>query len=239
MLAFTQVRRGFAKTLQIGSRTFDTGPDRVLGLPAEVPYVARGIGSEDRESLSLVCFSHALAELCAVAGVAERQLTVPASLDHEEVVETFKRAVTSVANHESVGVQRDAIAHFFSAYASRSSRTIKLKNASQVARDAATLMEKQLQKRLDATELAGRVGVTPTELVRAFVQVTGVTPHRYFLVLRISHVTQRVMGGDPDLAKMATDTAFESREELVRAFKQVVGVSPSLYRASKRYSDSA
>ena len=79
-------------------------------------------------------------------------------------------------------------------------------------------------------ELAGLVGMSRYQLIRAFRRSTGLTPHAWQLNQRINLARERMRAG-ADIASVAHDLGFADQAHFQRLFKAHTGVTPGRYRA--------
>jgi transcriptional regulator GlxA family with amidase domain len=86
--------------------------------------------------------------------------------------------------------------------------------------------------------LAAVVSMSPRNLVRHFVQVTGVTPHEFIERARIDAARMMLEGSDRPLKAVAFDCGFGSADRMRIVFTTRLGVSPVQYRASFRRAGS-
>ncbi len=77
-------------------------------------------------------------------------------------------------------------------------------------------------------DLAGSVGLSVFQLVRAFRQATGLPPHAYQTLLRVN-LARRLLRTGSSLADVALDSGFSDQNHLARHFKRVHGVTPGQY----------
>ncbi|MDF2490779.1 MAG: AraC family transcriptional regulator [Pseudomonas sp.] len=80
-------------------------------------------------------------------------------------------------------------------------------------------------------ELAQVAGLGRYQLIRAFRQATGFTPHAYQLNARINRARAWLREGQP-LAEVAYRLGFADQSHFQRVFKAHTGVTPGLYRAA-------
>ena len=78
-------------------------------------------------------------------------------------------------------------------------------------------------------ELAALAGLSRFQLLRAFAQATGLTPHVY-LVQRRLEVARQLMRGGATLADAAAAAGFADQSHLNRAFRGRYGYTPGAYR---------
>ncbi|WP_434771476.1 AraC family transcriptional regulator [Pseudomonas entomophila] len=84
---------------------------------------------------------------------------------------------------------------------------------------------------LPLADLAHLVGMGRYQLIRAFRQATGFTPHAYQLNARINRARAWLREGRP-LADVAYRLGFADQSHFQRVFKAHTGVTPGLYRTA-------
>jgi AraC-like DNA-binding protein len=77
-------------------------------------------------------------------------------------------------------------------------------------------------------DLAAASGLSRFQVVRAFTQVTGMTPHAYLVQRRIGAVRRLIAKGVP-LADAALAGGFADQSHMTRAFVRAHGVTPGAY----------
>jgi transcriptional regulator GlxA family with amidase domain len=82
--------------------------------------------------------------------------------------------------------------------------------------------------------LAAVVGMSPRNLIRHFVQATGITPHEFVERARVDAARMMLEGGDRPLKAVAFDCGFGSADRMRIVFSTRLGVTPVQYRASFR-----
>ena len=82
--------------------------------------------------------------------------------------------------------------------------------------------------------LAAVVGMSSRNLVRHFVQATGITPHEFIERARVDAARMMLEGSDRPLKAVAFDCGFGSADRMRIVFSTRLGVTPVQYRASFR-----
>jgi transcriptional regulator GlxA family with amidase domain len=85
--------------------------------------------------------------------------------------------------------------------------------------------------------LAAVVGMSPRNLARHFVQVTGITPHEFIERARVDAARMMLEGSDRPLKTVAFDCGFRSADRMRIVFSSRLGVTPLQYRASFRRTE--
>lgn len=78
------------------------------------------------------------------------------------------------------------------------------------------------------TDLAAVSGLSRFQVVRAFSQATGMTPHAYLIQRRVRAVRQMIAKGTP-LADAAFASGFADQSHMTRAFVRAYGITPGAY----------
>jgi AraC-like DNA-binding protein len=82
-------------------------------------------------------------------------------------------------------------------------------------------------------DLAAASGLSRFQVVRAFSQVTGMTPHAYLVQRRIRSVRRMIAKGTP-LADAAFASGFADQSHMTRAFVRAYGITPGAYALAHR-----
>ena len=82
-------------------------------------------------------------------------------------------------------------------------------------------------------DAGGRLGASPTHLVRAFHAAFGVPPHAYLVARRVDDARRRLLDGEPP-ALAALAAGFHDQAHLTRHFRRHVGTTPGRYAAGAR-----
>jgi AraC-like DNA-binding protein len=85
--------------------------------------------------------------------------------------------------------------------------------------------------RVTLAELASIAGISRFQLLRAFSQEVGVTPHAY-LVQRRVRLARELMRRGRAPAEAALEAGFSDQSHLTRAFGRCYGVTPARFRAA-------
>lgn len=77
-------------------------------------------------------------------------------------------------------------------------------------------------------DLAAASGLSRFQVVRAFSEATGMTPHAYLIQRRIGAVRRMIAKGTP-LADAAFASGFADQSHMTRAFVRAYGITPGAY----------
>ncbi len=91
---------------------------------------------------------------------------------------------------------------------------------------ALSLMEQNLEEPIDATDLARRAGLSLRQLERLFRRHFGMTPHRYYLELRLQRARALLQYGGLPVLEIAIACGFASPAHFSRAYRAWAGKAP-------------
>jgi AraC-like DNA-binding protein len=83
-------------------------------------------------------------------------------------------------------------------------------------------------------DLAVIVGLSQSQLTRAFKSSTGLSPHQWQLDARIAKAQQLLLSGSLSQAEVALMTGFAEQSHFCRVFKKIVGSSPGAWQRRQR-----
>jgi AraC-like DNA-binding protein len=85
------------------------------------------------------------------------------------------------------------------------------------------------QRKPALNELAAMAGLSPYQLLRAFVRQYGLPPHAYLIQQQVRAARRLLDRGEP-IAEVAHACGFTDQSHLHRHFKRIWGVTPGQYR---------
>ncbi len=135
----------------------------------------------------------------------------------------------------ALGVEETALALLRTALtAAPGNRAVRRVNDDARARhwaiEVEVLLASRPGQRWTLAQLGREVGSSPYHLARRFRAVTGSSVHRRLVAIRLAVAAERVMDGEDDLSKLASDLGFASHAHLTTAFRAAHGVPPSALR---------
>jgi AraC-like DNA-binding protein len=92
-------------------------------------------------------------------------------------------------------------------------------------------MNEHLHEAFSLDELAQYVNLSKYYFIRCFRQVTGLTPHQYFINLRIQYAKQLLITTNSSIEQIAERLGFSSSSNFIRTFKQQTGATPREFRS--------
>jgi AraC-like DNA-binding protein len=95
---------------------------------------------------------------------------------------------------------------------------------------AADFIRQNCTRSLRLEEICAQASLSPSQLIRAFKQVHGLTPHTYQLNCRIEFCRSQLRAGH-SLAEVALAAGFADQAHFQRSFKKFVAATPGQYRA--------
>lgn len=96
---------------------------------------------------------------------------------------------------------------------------------------AIQLMEAALEEPLDGDAIANAVGLSRRQLERQFKQHTGLSPLKYYVVLRLARAHSLLQQTRLSVAQVAASSGFGSLEHFSRAYRAHFGCPPSADRS--------
>lgn len=99
---------------------------------------------------------------------------------------------------------------------------------------AARYLQRHFSERIRVNELASRIGISRSYLVRLFREHYGISPQEYLIRIRMVHASEcLLLSGDP-IGNIALESGYPDPLAFSRIFKQRFGVSPSVYREQNK-----
>jgi AraC-like DNA-binding protein len=129
---------------------------------------------------------------------------------------------------EELAVRVAAVAARSAAAATRVPRTPR--NAVRGVASAIRLIERDPRAPLRLHELAREAKLSRFHFVRAFAQVTGLTPHRYVLRMRLRRAAVQLAIGRSRVIDVAIDSGFRDVSNFNHAFRAEFGTTPREHR---------
>jgi len=98
---------------------------------------------------------------------------------------------------------------------------------------AIRLMEERVERPLSVGKIAARAGVSRRTLQMLFLRTVGISPHDYYLALRVNAGRRLVLESSKTMTDIAAQTGFGSASAFARAFRSRFGESPRCARAQR------
>lgn len=99
---------------------------------------------------------------------------------------------------------------------------------------AVGLMQKHLEKPLRLDSIAAQVTLSPRQLERYFQRFLGMTPKRYYLLLRVDRARELLIYTNQPIIEIALAVGFCSTSHFSNWFRQIQKKTPSDFRAQAR-----
>ncbi|WP_208948513.1 helix-turn-helix domain-containing protein [Segnochrobactrum spirostomi] len=99
---------------------------------------------------------------------------------------------------------------------------------------AREMIADRLDGNLTIAEIAAACGLTPSYFARQFARVTGMTPHRWLLKMRVDRGRQLLLEGRMTIAEIAVACGFADQSHFTRVFSREIGTSPKAWRDAHR-----
>lgn len=87
-------------------------------------------------------------------------------------------------------------------------------------------MHTNLARDISLDELAEVANMSASHLVRLFKQMTGLTPHKYFIHLRVQKAKVLIQSQKYSMGEIAVQLGFADQSHMNRHFKKIVGATP-------------
>ncbi|PXF29893.1 hypothetical protein WH50_18235 [Pokkaliibacter plantistimulans] len=92
------------------------------------------------------------------------------------------------------------------------------------------LMEERVQSQLDLDTLADTVGLSKFHFVKKYREMTGTTPIKHFIHLKIERACYLMDITDQPIQQISHSLGYDDAYYFSRLFKKVMGIAPSAYR---------
>ncbi|MDO5131845.1 MAG: AraC family transcriptional regulator [Eubacteriales bacterium] len=99
---------------------------------------------------------------------------------------------------------------------------------------AARYLQRHFAERIRVNELAAKIGISRSYLVRLFRDHYGISPQEYLIRLRMIHATECLLLTGDSIGNIAMESGYPDPLAFSKIFKQRFGVSPSVYREQNR-----
>jgi AraC-like DNA-binding protein len=95
---------------------------------------------------------------------------------------------------------------------------------------AMKFMQQEYHRGPTLTEIARTVHLSPFHFHRRFTELFGLTPKHFLLECQIHDAKTELLGGEKELAKIASDCGFAHQSHFTSRFKQATGLTPTRWR---------
>lgn len=168
--------------------------------------------------------------LVTLAGFSE-QKTVIHSSEPEETIRRLRRIAdvsgnTAAADAEMVGELLLFLAHLIRM---NTDRTADPRHQSYVS-NALRFIQYKYAYDIGVNDIARYVGISRSQLYRAFLQDFGISPHVYLQRYRINEACSLLRAAALSVAEVAGSVGFNDPLYFSRVFRAVKGCTPSQYR---------
>lgn len=91
-------------------------------------------------------------------------------------------------------------------------------------------MEEHITENISLDEIADEIGLSKFYFNRLFSKHIGMTPHKYFLNMRVQHAKRLLMTTHDSIEEIAEKCGFDSASNFIRLFKQRTSMTPTAFR---------
>jgi len=145
------------------------------------------------------------------------------------IFKSLRRAYPLANNREAI---THVIEHLFAEnYLFGKTQNIKRKPISDEVNEAIRYMHLNIRNPIDIHELAARVYVRYSRLIRRFKQEIGTTPSQYLIQLRLQYGKQLLLNHNYSIQQISEQCGYSNPYYFTNAFHQYTGMSPTEFRA--------
>ncbi|AFC31133.1 AraC family transcriptional regulator [Paenibacillus mucilaginosus] len=108
----------------------------------------------------------------------------------------------------------------------RKQRALPRKMSAQQVSRAIEYMHAHIERDISLEELAAVAHMSQSHLSRLFKQATGLSPHQYFIAIRVEKAKSLIQSRSLTLAEIASTLGFTDQSHFHRHFKRITGLSP-------------
>ena len=172
-----------------------------------------------------------LAQSVVVLGLHRRGPVLPAGR-RPELVAQFERLLELAQLHDTAGhVEMVAtVLHLLSMAARATDQPPGRADRRDAVHRALAAMQDRLTERVSVANLARECGLPVSTFRRAFSEVTGSPPYRYFMTLKINAAKLDLAHSTRSVREIAERLCFTDQFHFCRVFRDYTGVSPSRWR---------
>lgn len=95
---------------------------------------------------------------------------------------------------------------------------------------AIAYMEEHITENIPLDEIADEIGLSKFYFNRLFSKHIGMTPHKYFINMRVQHAKRLLMTTHDSVEEIAEKCGFDSASNFIRLFKQRTNMTPTAFR---------
>lgn len=103
-----------------------------------------------------------------------------------------------------------------------------IRHGKSLAEKVRAYLDAHFAEKLSLETLGQRVGISAFALLRAFRAATGLSPHEYQTLLRITRARHLLRGGEA-IASVAAEVGFYDQSHFHSSFRRIVGLTPGGY----------
>jgi AraC-like DNA-binding protein len=106
------------------------------------------------------------------------------------------------------------------------------RHARALVEEVRVYLESHFAEKLSLETLGRRAGISAFALLRAFRAATGLSPHDYQTLLRVTRARRLLRDGEA-IASVAAEVGFYDQSHFHRYFQRIVGLTPGSYRRAQ------
>ncbi|MBQ8237359.1 MAG: helix-turn-helix transcriptional regulator [Oscillospiraceae bacterium] len=104
----------------------------------------------------------------------------------------------------------------------------------QVAKEAASYMARNMDRRITIGELADRFHVSQTHLKQAFKGVFGVPVYSYIRIQKMQRAALMLIHSERPILEIANECGYDNGSKFAGAFREIMGETPTEYRKAHK-----
>ena len=163
-----------------------------------------------------------------------RQQPVLRSSDPELTATLLRRIADAADNTAAADAEMAGCLYLFLAHLIRMNQQPAATNPRQTyVAGALRYIQYNYANDIGVTDIARHVGISRSQLYRAFLQDFGVSPHDYLQTYRINEACSLLHDPAYSVAEVAGSVGFNDPLYFSRVFKSIKGTTPSQYQKSK------
>lgn len=116
----------------------------------------------------------------------------------------------------------------------KTEQMLKLPLCDSIVADAISCFECSLDKKIYINDIAESIGVSVSGLMWHFNKALGVTPMRYFNIMRMKKAEELLVTTNDSLSRIAAECGFDNAFYFSNAFKKEYQIRPSDFRKKYR-----
>ncbi len=169
--------------------------------------------------------------------INQTDFTLESPVIHTDFGESLRRELYAV--YEAHGSARHNIAnmtgHLYLALGlliEASSAPYSVTQGQLYVDNAIRFISHNYSRRIDVSDIAHNVGISRSNLFRAFLKYAMMSPNQYLTLFRVNMACDLLLEGKLSVSQVASSVGYEDQMYFSRVFKKIKGVSPRAFMLS-------